>query len=214
MYLSILIQIIALVIGTYAYSVDVNPENKMLDEIMLIENIVQGVEFLFYFVVAFIVTNIPTSDLAKYRYYDWVITTPLMLITTLLYFRFEDKIHNIYQMNVWETIKKSKNDIIKLVLSNACMLIVGYLQELGNISLLYSNVFGFGFLFYTFYVLYKYVSNTTTNALFWIMFGLWSLYGVAANYTPKIKNTMYNILDVISKNFYGIFLASVIMYRR
>lgn len=215
---SILVQIIALLFGIYAYSSDTNPNNAMLDEIMLIENVVQAVEFAFYFVVAFLITNIPNKDLAKYRYFDWAITTPLMLITTLLYFVFdkekqqrrEKQINS--QSNVLNVVSENKNNIIKMVLSNAGMLLVGYLQEIGKVSLMTSNVVGFGFLFYSFYILYSYAKTWTSTALFWVMFTVWSLYGVASNYNPVIKNTAYNILDIISKNFYGIFLAGMILY--
>lgn len=216
---SILVQIIALLFGIYAYSSDTNPNNAMLDEIMLIENVVQAVEFAFYFVVAFLITNIPNKDLAKYRYFDWAITTPLMLITTLLYFVFdkEKQQHREKQINsqpnVLNVVSENKNNIIKIVFSNAGMLLVGYLQEIGKVSLMTSNVVGFGFLFYSFYILYSYAKTLTSTALFWVMFTVWSLYGVASNYNPVIKNTAYNILDIISKNFYGIFLAGMILYR-
>jgi hypothetical protein len=217
--ISILVQITALLIGIYAYSFDRKQHNRMLDEIMLIENVVQFVEFSFYVVVAFLITNIPTKDLAKYRYLDWSITTPLMLITTLLYFVFDkekqerrEKELNKSKSNALNTVKENKNNIIKMVLSNAGMLLVGYLQEIGNVSLQTSNIVGFSFLIYSFYILYGYAKTWTAQTLFWVMFTVWSLYGVAANYRPVIKNTAYNILDIISKNFYGIFLASLIIY--
>jgi hypothetical protein len=217
--LSILVQITTLLIGIYAYSFDTNPQNRMLDEIMLIENVVQAVEFSFYFVVAFLVTNIATKDLAKYRYLDWSITTPLMLITTLLYFVFDkekqerrEKGLNKSNSNAVNTIKENQTNIIKMVLSNAGMLLVGYLQEIGKVSLQTSNIVGFSLLIYSFYILYGYAQTWTAQTLFWVMFTVWSLYGVASNYGPVIKNTSYNILDIISKNFYGIFLASLIIY--
>jgi bacteriorhodopsin len=41
---------------------------------------------------------------------------------------------------------------------------------------------------------------------------VWGLYGVAAMFSPVWKNTAYNILDVLAKNFYGIFL-SILIYQ-
>ena len=38
------------------------------------------------------------------------------------------------------------------------------------------------------------------------MFIVWSLYGVAATFKPNEKNVSYNVLDIISKNFYGLFI--------
>ena len=33
------------------------------------------------------------------------------------------------------------------------------------------------------------------------------MYGIAALFQNVAKNTMYNILDMFSKNFYGLFIA-------
>jgi hypothetical protein len=46
--------------------------------------------------------------------------------------------------------------------------------------------------------------------LYWFVF-FWSLYGVLATMNYQTKNTGYNILDIFAKNFFGIFLAYVIM---
>lgn len=217
-YLSIFLQIISLVYGIYVYQITDQTQKELLSEIMWIENVVQFVEFAFYFTVAFIITNISLSDLAKYRYIDWFVTTPLMLITTMLFFIFEkNKTATLHRekeqkKNVVSILNDNKTNVIKIVIANALMLLVGYLQEINMISLWYSNIFGFGFLAYSFYVLYTYVSSPITQVLFWVMFFVWSLYGVASNYNNVIKNTAYNLLDVVSKNFYGIFLASVLLY--
>jgi len=39
----------------------------------------------------------------------------------------------------------------------------------------------------------------------------WSLYGVAAVFPNIAKNSMYNLLDIVSKNFYSVFLTQYIM---
>lgn len=218
LYISLTIQILTLLFGYYTYINNTKEEVKTLRDILLIENIVQFVEFSFYVLIVFVFTNIATKDLAKYRYIDWAITTPLMLITTLLYFVFISNWNNPSSLkethrqdSVVDIIKKEKNNIIKMTLSNAGMLLTGYLQELKIISLSMSNIVGFGFLVYVFYILYGYVTNNTTSILFWVMFFVWSLYGVASNFNDNNKNASYNILDIISKNFYGVFLAYMVM---
>lgn len=232
MYASIFIQIITIIFGFFVYSFGSKEENNMIREILLIENVVQLIEFIFYILIAFVFTNIATKDLAKYRYIDWALTTPLMLITTMLYFIFVTRhkkrdnsdrvrdcdnchddvnsVNNENNNNVIDVMKQEKDNIIKMVLSNGGMLAIGYLQEIGKVSLFTSNILGFGFLIYAFYILYSYVNNPTTSLLFWVMFTVWSLYGVASNFNYTIKNASYNILDVISKNFYGIFLAYMV----
>ena len=63
-----------------------------------------------------------------------------------------------------------------------------------------------------FYIIYdkfaKYTELGTT--LFWYFLVVWSLYGVAACLSYKIKNISYNILDLFAKNFFGLFLAYVL----
>ena len=38
------------------------------------------------------------------------------------------------------------------------------------------------------------------------MVSVWSLYGVAALMPADIKNISYNLLDIVAKNFYGLYL--------
>ena len=213
-YLSILIQIIALFVGMIAYDKKIPIKDVMLSDILLIENIVQAVEFTFYLVIGFIITNIPTDKLAQYRYYDWVITTPIMLLTTLLFFIYENNKKEDKTESTWEIIKKEKKTIILLFILNFGMLIMGYLQETNKLPLLITNTFGFIFLIYNFYLLKQYAKTEISKKLYWIMFFVWSLYGVAATFNPVLKNTSYNMLDVVSKNFYGIFLSFLIFKLR
>ena len=42
------------------------------------------------------------------------------------------------------------------------------------------------------------------------MFSIWFLYGIAAMFNFRLKNAGYNILDLFSKNFYGLFLSYLI----
>lgn len=217
LYLSIIVQCISLVLGLYAQMYRDNASNDdndvLLHDIMSLENIVQVIEFTFYLSVSYMVTNFIKTDIAKYRYYDWVFTTPVMLLTTILYFIHDSK------CDVSTKIKKIKNIIsnewktlIKIFLSNLGMLLVGYFQEIGSISLLTSTIIGFFCLDYSFYNVYQYVGSIESKYLFWIMYIIWSLYGFAAMYPNALKNSMYNILDIIAKNFYGIFIAYKIIF--
>ena len=67
------------------------------------------------------------------------------------------------------------------------------------------------FLIY-YYIIYEKYAILTKDGLkiyFYFLF-FWSLYGIAAILPYKIKNTCYNILDLFSKNFFGLFLTYVI----
>ena len=96
------------------------------------------------------------------------------------------------------------------------MLLVGYLQEIGVINIWASSILGFIFLYLTFNKIYvDYASKSRENlGIFWLMSGIWVLYGFAAMFESKYKNFAYNILDIISKNFYGLFIAYIIYQKR
>ena len=87
------------------------------------------------------------------------------------------------------------------------MLLCGYLGEIGKISMIQSVLVGFLFFGYTFYVIYEEYAKTTPEGinLFMFLFIVWSLYGVAAP-CAKMKNVSYNLLDIVSKNFYGLYI--------
>jgi hypothetical protein len=79
-----------------------------------------------------------------------------------------------------------------------------------------STLFGFAAFVISFYEIYRsFVGDILINQfLYWIMFSLLSLYGVAATFSPLNKNFSYNILDIFSKNFYGIFLSGVLLMNK
>ena len=74
-----------------------------------------------------------------------------------------------------------------------------------------------GFIPFTimFYIIYEKYSKYTTIGIttFYYFAFIWSLYGVAALMSYEVKNIMYNILDLFSKNFFGLFLAYVLIYQ-
>jgi bacteriorhodopsin len=53
-------------------------------------------------------------------------------------------------------------------------------------------------------------SYVPRHALFFYFFVVWGLYGVAALAPHRLKNTGYNILDLFAKNFFGVYLVSLI----
>lgn len=177
-------------------------------------------------------------DIAKYRYYDWFFTTPTMLFSTLCYFIYnakmknseseiliskketkkenmanwtEEKDKNTSELTIWNILKTYKLDIFIIGIANFIMLLFGYLKEINVISLFTSTFFGYIFFFISFYYLWKFARLDSSNMpIFITMFVIWALYGVAALFKNKIKNTAYNILDIFAKNFYGVFLAYTI----
>ena len=209
LFLSLYVQIFTLIIGLITQLINIPTNLYILKYALGLENFVQFIEIIFYIWFAyFYKKNINIIDIAKYRYYDWFITTPTMLLSTLIYFEYNN--NNI--SNIITLLFKNYKKIFEIFSYNFFMLIIGYLQEINIIKLLYSNIFGFLFFGLTFYKLYDYYAKYSNKnyLIFFIMLFIWGLYGIAANFNNKIKNSLYNILDIFSKNFYGLFLSYLI----
>ena len=60
-----------------------------------------------------------------------------------------------------------------------------------------------------FYLIYQNFATQSSQGqkIFWLFSGIWAIYGIAALLPYKVKNSMYNILDLLAKNFFGIFLS-------
>jgi hypothetical protein len=214
--LSFFIQIITLIIGLIViFFTKIAESSTLLREALILENYVQIIEGSFYiWFIYFYTKNVDKEDIASYRYYDWFFSTPLMIISTVAYFHHNNTKLNSVSLNT-NLLNFISNDIQKigeLLFYNFNMLFIGYLQELKLISLAVSTIFGFfffGLLFYKMFIYY--VKNNSVNyTIFYLMFFIWALYGIAALYKNKIKNASYNILDVFSKNFFGLFLAYLV----
>jgi hypothetical protein len=141
-----------------------------------------------------------------------------MLLSTASYYGYLDKREEDGKepFSVWSFFKEKANWIFLMLVCNALMLLFGYLQEVGKISIVSSSIFGYLSLVGSFGILYKkFVTKTSRQqGLFWFMFFVWSLYGVAAMFLSREKNIMYNVLDIFAKNFYGLFLGYLIFRRQ
>jgi hypothetical protein len=92
------------------------------------------------------------------------------------------------------------------------MLFFGLLGELDIANKYVTFSLGFVFFYLSFKEIYdNYVGDNEINkGLFNFLFVVWSLYGIAALFNFEIKNISYNILDLFSKNFYGLFIFYII----
>ena len=190
------------------------PEDLILKDILTIELVVQVIEFIFYaYLVYMIVSGHLSKFITSHRYVDWTITTPVMLISFILFFKYlKNPQRNI---RLFESIKEEKANIIKVVIANALMLLFGFLAERSIINTTVGITLGFIPFIYMFKILYDDYAKDTELAqlLYYVSFIIWGLYGVAAALPFNQKNTMYNILDLFSKNAYGLFLYFFIKYK-
>lgn len=219
--LSIIVQIITGIVGIDGLFQKLQPIHQILQSILGFEVFVQAIELLFYI---FYIRTSPLEFMAGIRYFDWVITTPTMLITTITYFTYEKYLekynssndnnvkskykNKLEQMSFFKFFQDNKTNISIIVICNFFMLLFGYLGEIGYVDMFSSVVFGFLFFMMSFYVIYdKYAKfSIVGNNMFTLLFSIWSLYGFAFMFDPVYKNISFNTLDIIAKNFFGVYL--------
>ena len=207
--LSIIIQIFTGIIEIFSLFIKVPSKFLFLKQMLLLEVVVQFIEGLFYIYWLCNFNNI--LNITPKRYFDWFLTTPTMLVTLIFYLIFlkykdENKSHELHFFELFNT---EFYNIIIILLLNWLMLLFGYLGEINFIPVLLGVFLGFiPFIIY-YYIIYKKYAILTSDGLkiFFYFFIVWSLYGIVAVLPYKIKNIFYNILDLFSKNFFGIFLS-------
>jgi len=209
---SIIIQLLTGIVEVGTFFVQVPTIYSIIRQLLIIELVVQFIEGIFYFWLVHNHTNI--SNITPKRYIDWVITTPTMLITLMIYLIFlNKKVENKTNgLDFFTIFKDNSNIFIPVVLLNWAMLLFGYLGEMRIIPVFLGVFLGFiPFLIYYYMIYVNFVTqNTSGYLLFWYFFFFWSLYGFAAVLPYYVKNALYNILDLFAKNFFGIFLSYII----
>jgi hypothetical protein len=211
--ISFIIQVITTIIDTYALSLPVPASLQNVKVLLWIEYIVNLIEGTFY--VWMIHNFSKIKNITITRYYDWMITTPLMLFTYSMYLL---HIKNLEENNNYELLKmidEQKYTLISIILLDWLMLFFGYISELGLMDTKISTFFGFIPFFAMFYIIYENYSKYTSIGVntFYYFVSVWGLYGIAALMKYEIKNIMYNILDLFSKNFFALYLAYVLIYK-
>jgi bacteriorhodopsin len=209
--ISIYTQLVAGLFSVYGLTLSLPDKHLILKDILILETIVQIIEFCYYY---FVIQKLPQEEMAKSRYYDWAITTPIMLVTIFSYLLYEEQLENNPNdppIRLSAILKKHSKTITQIILSNVAMLSVGYLYEIGKVSKKEAFVYGFVFLLNTFYIIYKNacIKSTKGKQLLSIMFLLWSVYGVAFILPTGIKNSIFNITDLFSKNFFQVYITII-----
>jgi hypothetical protein len=209
---SIIIQVITGIIEVISLFISVPLKFAFLKQMMLLEIFVQIIEGSFYIYWLYNFKNI--LNITPKRYFDWIITTPTMLINLIFYLIFLDYKENNAsdKLNFFELFNTEFYTIITVLLLNWAMLLFGYLAETSAINVLLGVSLGFiPFLIYYYIIYTKYaILSDDGLKIFIYFFVFWSLYGIVAVFPYKIKNVCYNILDLFSKNFFGLFLTYLI----
>jgi hypothetical protein len=207
--ISVVVQIITGIIELSTLYVDVPKEQNILKQLLTMELGVQGIELLFY---AWLVANFNNvSNITPKRYLDWSITTPTMLFSLIVYLIYSEYKNVAHELSLLGIFKTNFASISYIFILNWVMLVLGYLGETNIIPTLTGVAIGFiPFLMYFYEIYMKYVGESGSK-LFWYFFIFWSLYGVVAVFPYYIKNAFYNVLDLFSKNFFGLFISYLIL---
>ena len=138
-----------------------------------------------------------------------------MLTSTIVFMKYQEyKEKNINKsFRLLDFFKENKSNIIKIFVYNGLMLLCGFLGEAGIIDKRIGIPLGFIFFYLSFDLIYKeYAKNSELGKkLFTFLVIVWGLYGIAAMTDLKTKNISYNMLDIVAKNFYGLFIYYIIL---
>ena len=219
LYISIVVQIITGLIEFFTLFIKVRPNGIFLRQLLVIEVVVQVIEFIFYIWLFINLNNV--SNITSKRYFDWILTTPTMLFTLVMYLIYknnEDKKDREYkeELDLYQSFQEHNENIFIILFLNLVMLFFGYLgeRESEGLSNKYANLtFGFiPFILYFWIIYDKYAKYTAFGIkLFYYFFIVWTFYGIVAYFPYYLRNSCYNILDLFAKNFFGLYLSYLII---
>lgn len=185
--------------GTICFIESLRTKEEKVRNILNLETCISIIAAFFYGkFVQDLEKGIDYKKINETRYVDWAITTPIMLLVLVLAFLFNNK----------EGAFSFSKYLVILIL-NYAMLGFGYVGELGLMDKITSN--GLGFVAFTgmyYYIYQNYIKGRTNNdnvLLYSLFFILWAFYGVFYFFDSVTRNVGYNVLDLLSKCFVGIF---------
>ena len=140
--ISLGIQVLTGAVGLYGISIPLSPEKIILREILILETIVQFIELVYYVWLVSKFSSIQ-YDVTSTRYFDWVLSTPIMLITTAVFmlYRNTPKDDGESPLRLFNVLRENGKTLGKIIGANALMLLFGYLGEKQKVSRLWNTVF-------------------------------------------------------------------------
>jgi len=140
-YFSLIIQFIVAIINIYGLNINVPNDKMIFKDILKLEFFIQIIEFIFY---SWMIINFNLiQNITPYRYFDWFITTPTMLITLTSFLSSENN------SSLKEYLGKNKMFIAKMIILNILMLLFGLAGELNYMD--YNTAIIAGFLPFIYY---------------------------------------------------------------
>ena len=218
--ISLVVQLAVLIFSLVTLGIG-NPP-PLLQLILVLETIVQGVEFVWYLTIGALYFFRKMTFGVEYRYIDWVITTPVMLITLFfLVIYFESPCMEVAKLVDFPGFAGL---LVLIVLADWAMLFLGCMVEANwwNIRERVSYVrwllvLGFVPLCLAFIPHIMAATERPSESAVAVIvptFGIWSLYGVVAiaaygEDRAQWRNAFYNLLDLLSKNLAGVVVSII-----
>lgn len=139
------------------------------------------------------------------RYIDWVLTTPLLIISFVLYLTYYDNDRGPVQ-----TKDPDFSPLGYIIPLNFMMLAFGFLGETGRMDKMKALYLGFAAYTGMFAGIYeeyiRHNSYSGAKVIYGVFAFVWFLYGMAYLLDTVAKNIVYNFLDVVSKAGFGILI--------
>jgi bacteriorhodopsin len=178
--------------------------NYKINNILSLECAVLFIASYFYykFINTTNLENIEDFNYQKiitYRYIDWSLTTPILLLTLLLFTQyFNNKLVNFWYYLI-------------IFILNYIMLFFGYIGEIGKLNKYIALFIGFiAFIIMILFIYYKFIINNKSsmiNKLFIIFIIIWASYGLIYLMSDETKNHMYNHQDIVAKGLFSTFIT-------
>lgn len=207
-YASLLAQFVTGVFGFWGMTHDVAPENEALKTSLTIEMVVQLIEFSFYL---WFVSEFNLATMAATRYKDWIVSTPLMLVSAMIFYHYEQGRQEGRDTtnSVSDFFQTHRKTIATVLVANMAMIVFGYAGEKGWMSMGLGVGLGFIAFGVAFSTIWSQLASQSEmgKRLFALITSVWALYGVAFLFPVAAKNIAYNGLDVVAKNLFGVFLT-------
>lgn len=154
--------------------------------------------------------DLSLNKVTPIRYIDWVLTTPLLIFSFVLYTTHYDNKAGRELDSSYVNKKPNYKPLGYIIPLNFIMLACGYLGETEKIERKKGLIFGLAAYAGLFSSIYKeYIENNkdrSMRAIYGVFTFMWFLYGVSYLLDTRYKNISYNFLDVISKAGFGILI--------
>jgi hypothetical protein len=208
-FFSIAFQFAALVIQHIGINLKTPEKHKPLTMALGMVYIVCIIEFIVYLWIGLTLSD-PNKMMPR-RYVDWFITTNVLLIVISILFIYEENKENGFEKKLTfkNMITDNKDIFAKILGFNNLMLICWFLGEINVLEKIYSFPLGMLFFIMGFHILYKHFAKFSKfgRTFFPLFIAIWVSYGFTHLMPSSIKNSAYNLLDLVLKNSFGLYFV-------